>query len=105
MNKRRLVQPAAALTGMLRRLRRHTRCFWWSNGIHDVDLHSGRCRYCKREWSTLYPPLRRGGAEEPWTVHSLSTLRAILSVAVSVKRRMTRAADIGRRCEAVNFTE
>jgi hypothetical protein len=40
---------AAAVTAgllMLRRARRHWRCLRHTGGDHDIDLHSGTCRFC-----------------------------------------------------------
>jgi hypothetical protein len=31
---------------MLRRARHHWRCFKHTSGDHDIDLHSGACRFC-----------------------------------------------------------
>ena len=31
------------------------RCAWRTRGLHELDVHSGRCRHCKQLWSTLYP--------------------------------------------------
>src|SRR5687768_16115684 len=41
---------AASLT-----LRVRLRCAWQTRGAHSLDLHSGRCHYCKRPWVELYP--------------------------------------------------
>jgi hypothetical protein len=27
--------------------------------MHELDFRTGTCRYCDRNWDTLYPPSRR----------------------------------------------
>jgi len=50
-----------------------------TNGMHELDLHSGRCSHCKRDWLTLYPPAVTGTEHRKQTHTSRRTIRAILS--------------------------
>ena len=36
-------------------LRRWCRCWWQTRGMHQLQLDTNRCRYCKVPWSQLYP--------------------------------------------------
>ena len=40
---------------VLSALRRWFRCWWRTRGMHQLQLHTNRCRYCKLPWSQLYP--------------------------------------------------
>jgi hypothetical protein len=40
---------------MLLSLRRRLRCWRHTWGMHEVQLHTNVCRYCKEPWSKLYP--------------------------------------------------
>ena len=51
----------------LRLIRRRLRCFRHTQGLHQVDLHSGECAYCKRPWAVLYP----ADVVTPRTTHAL----------------------------------
>ena len=42
----RVAEAVTAGLLMLRRARRQWRCFRHTAGAHDIDLHSGACRYC-----------------------------------------------------------
>jgi hypothetical protein len=37
--------------------RKRIRCLWKTRGLHEIDLHSNRCRHCKQPWLLLYPSL------------------------------------------------
>ena len=40
---------------LLTALRRWCRCWWRTRGMHQLQLDTNRCRYCKIPWSELYP--------------------------------------------------
>jgi hypothetical protein len=39
-------------------MRRFFRCWWRTGGVHELEIASGRCRYCWRELSAS-PALKR----------------------------------------------
>ena len=41
------------------RMRRQVRCAMRTAFMHELDYHSGRCRFCKRSWASIYPPAAR----------------------------------------------
>ena len=36
------------------RLRRRFRCFWRTGGMHELDISTGKCRFCRIDWDRLY---------------------------------------------------
>jgi len=46
-----------ATEATLQTLRLRVRCLWQTHLVHLLDLHTGRCHYCNRRWTELYPPL------------------------------------------------
>ena len=49
-------QFATASMAFLRRLHKQLRCLRHTGGQHELNIAAGLCRYCGRQWSTLYPP-------------------------------------------------
>jgi hypothetical protein len=35
-------------------IRRRVRCWLRTHGLHELDLPTGRCRYCHVSWDRLY---------------------------------------------------
>ena len=68
------------VSNFLHRLRRQIRCLVHTSGMHELDLHSGRCSHCKRDWLTLYPPVVTGTKYKKQTHTSRRMIRAILSL-------------------------
>jgi hypothetical protein len=48
------------LTRMIRGVRRRVRCLVQTRMMHELDLHTGTCRICHRDWDKLYPPEKPG---------------------------------------------
>ena len=67
---------AARSMKSIRSIRARLRCSWRTSGRHELDIASARCRYCRREWSVLYPSrstsvtTKRGGTG---TTHATAT--------------------------------
>lgn len=40
-------------------LRRRLNCAVRTNFMHELDVRSAKCRYCRREWARLYPPANK----------------------------------------------
>ena len=46
-------------------LRLRLRCLWHTGASHELDFHSGRCRFCWRSWEQLYPTDAKTAATAP----------------------------------------
>jgi hypothetical protein len=46
-------------------LRRRFNCAVRTNFMHELDVRSAKCRYCRREWARLYPPTNKLKRERP----------------------------------------
>ena len=40
-------------------VRRRLNCAVRTNFMHELDVRSAKCRYCRREWARLYPPAKK----------------------------------------------
>ena len=52
------------MNSVLVRVRRRFNCAVRTNFMHELDVRSAKCRYCRREWARLYPPARKPKREQ-----------------------------------------
>lgn len=44
------------LLSLLRSMGERLRCAWYTGLTHELDFHTGSCRFCGVEWTKVYPP-------------------------------------------------
>ncbi len=58
-------------------MRRFFRCWWRTGGVHELDIASGRCRYCWRELSPS--PALKGNTATRFVGGDATVERAVTS--------------------------
>ena len=91
--------------GIIRTARLRLRCSLRTNGAHELDISSGRCKHCKRRWTSLYRSTKRPVNAEakspveaaPIASSHLRTRNRLSSALLAFLSRFAALTALGRR--------